>query len=159
MIYPYGQYHSIRIVPSANCAFVDYVDRYNAEYAVGHLYNNLMIHGRPVSVNWGKSKTTAVIPEGGNFSTNKMTSHQKKSYQPNSYSHHQTSALPPPPGMENVPLHYYALPNLPLPTAAGSNYPNLSSFPPPAAFLPPQLSDQFEDDFESEENQSKRQKI
>jgi hypothetical protein len=58
-IYAYGQYIDVKIVRPSSCAFVQYVDRNNAEYAASHLYNSLIINGRAISVNWAKSKAAA----------------------------------------------------------------------------------------------------
>jgi hypothetical protein len=49
----------VKIVRPSSCAFVQYVDRNNAEYAASHLYNSLIINGRAISVNWAKSKAAA----------------------------------------------------------------------------------------------------
>lgn len=107
VIYPFGQYTSIRIARASNCAFVEYIDRNNAEYAASNMYNALMINGKPISVGWAKGKSSVQAP----------TNNSTDGLYLQSYVSSQNRVLPPPPGMAHVPPQYYALPNLPLPNA------------------------------------------
>ncbi len=113
MIYPFGQYTSIRIIRSSNCAFIDYIDRNNAEYAASNMYNALSIHGKPISVSWAKGSKTTVGSTGNQLPAPHSNPYTIPLQYP-SYAY-----LPPPPGMAHVPVHIYALPNMPLPTAHG----------------------------------------
>jgi len=115
VIYPFGQYTSIRIIRSSNCAFIDYIDRNNAEYAASNMYNALLIHGKQISVSWAKGpKTTQAGSTGNQF----LVPHSNP-YIPIPVQYPSYAYLPPPPGMAHVPVHMYALPNMPLPTAHG----------------------------------------
>lgn len=145
VIYPFGQYISIKIVPASNCAFVEYVDRFNAEYAAANMYNTLVIRGRPVTVNWGKPKGNPQYQQGGQSQRYPAPPQQQYGYHPLAAA---PAHLPPPPGMEHAPSHLYALPNIPLPS--------------PYSFLPPPIpfhSVPSTAESSTTENDRKRQKI
>lgn len=124
VIYPFGQYTSIRIVRSSNCAFIDYVDRHNAEYAASNMYNSLIIKGKPISVNWAKVKSQS------SQSHLKPAANAVLTAQPVAYPY---PYLPPPPGMAHLPVQVYALPNMALPVAH-------LPFPHPGMVAPSELS-------------------
>eukprot|EP01120_Amphizonella_sp_Union-15-10_P013454 TRINITY_DN6231_c0_g1_i1.p1 TRINITY_DN6231_c0_g1~~TRINITY_DN6231_c0_g1_i1.p1 ORF type:complete len:411 (-),score=72.13 TRINITY_DN6231_c0_g1_i1:111-1343(-) len=52
--YHFGEILSIKMVPSANCAFVTFLMREAAEQAAQKLYNNLIINGVFLKIQWGK---------------------------------------------------------------------------------------------------------
>lgn len=98
VIYPYGQIASFHIVRSARCAFVEYVDREAAENAAAHLYNNLSVNGRALSVNWAKPRAQS---DGASAAPAKPS-----------------FVMPPPPGMEKAPAAAYNLPGMPAPVTS-----------------------------------------
>jgi pre-mRNA-splicing factor RBM22/SLT11 len=113
VIYPYGHIAGFHLIRSAKCAFVEYVDRQSAEYAANQLYNALLVHGKPLSVNWAKPRTQAAIESGGNA----FSSEQDPS---------KATLLLPPPGMEGAPRSAYSLPGTstrpPPPPTSSSSY-------------------------------------
>jgi hypothetical protein len=82
------------------CAFIEYMDRANAEQAAAHLYRVLVIRGCSVSVNWAKPKTGS---SSGPFGTTSSSVSSEYGF------------LPPPPGLEQMHFTAYALPGMPLP--------------------------------------------
>eukprot|EP01104_Vermistella_antarctica_P002842 TRINITY_DN13042_c0_g1_i1.p1 TRINITY_DN13042_c0_g1~~TRINITY_DN13042_c0_g1_i1.p1 ORF type:complete len:436 (+),score=58.74 TRINITY_DN13042_c0_g1_i1:62-1309(+) len=52
--YAYGEVREIRMAPRANCAFVTYTTRADAEVAAEKLFRNLNVNGVPLRVAWGK---------------------------------------------------------------------------------------------------------
>lgn len=127
VIYPYGHIAAFHLVRSAKCAFVEYVDRQSAEYAANQLYNALIVHGKPLSVNWAKPRTQAAIEGGGNaFSS----ASQDPSTAP---------LLLPPPGMESAPKSAYALMGgRPSPPPTGEPSAKRARPPPPPGAPPPE---------------------
>jgi pre-mRNA-splicing factor RBM22/SLT11 len=98
-LYPYGLIHSVHLLKTARCAFVEYVDRGTAENAAKQMYNALLINGKPISVNWAKPKV-----QGNASETSSSVS-----------SSAQTGLMLPPPGMERAQLSAYQLQNMPAP--------------------------------------------
>eukprot|EP00096_Caligus_rogercresseyi_P014988 TRINITY_DN7440_c0_g1_i1.p1 TRINITY_DN7440_c0_g1~~TRINITY_DN7440_c0_g1_i1.p1 ORF type:complete len:389 (+),score=128.09 TRINITY_DN7440_c0_g1_i1:83-1249(+) len=54
--YQYGEIRNISLVPKQGCAFVQFSKRSCAELAAEKTFNNLVIHGRKLTVRWGKSQ-------------------------------------------------------------------------------------------------------
>eukprot|EP01121_Diplochlamys_sp_Union-15-3_P022765 TRINITY_DN9791_c0_g1_i1.p1 TRINITY_DN9791_c0_g1~~TRINITY_DN9791_c0_g1_i1.p1 ORF type:complete len:327 (+),score=61.69 TRINITY_DN9791_c0_g1_i1:63-983(+) len=52
--YHFGEITSIKMVPASNCAFVTFLLREAAESAAQKLYNNLIINGVFLKIQWGK---------------------------------------------------------------------------------------------------------
>ena len=98
-LYPYGLIHSVHLLKTARCAFIEYVDRGTAENAAKQMYNALLINGKPISVNWAKPKVQGNVSE-----TSSSVS-----------SSAQTGLMLPPPGMERAQLSAYQLQNMPAP--------------------------------------------
>lgn len=96
-IYAHGTIESVFIARGSNCAFVEYVDRQNAEKAAKEMFNVLTIQGKPISVKWAKPKT--IDGGAGSGTSNSCSSSGKLS----------ETLLLPPPGMESAPLSAYAL--------------------------------------------------
>lgn len=123
-IYAYGQIASIVLVRSAKCAFVEYVDRGEAEAAAAHMYNALMIQGRPINVNWAKPKQSS----GLNGPTTGEDSNISQGGQ----------VFLPPPGMENAPVSAYSLAGMPIPPLrVPFGDPGAVKRPPPPPSAPP----------------------
>lgn len=47
---------SLTLVPRAQCAFVQYTTRAAAEHAAEKTFNKLVIHGRRLTIKWGKTQ-------------------------------------------------------------------------------------------------------
>lgn len=122
VIYPYGQIVNITMLKAAKCAFVEYVDRAAAEYAAQQLYNALIVHGHPISVNWAKPRTTQATEFGDGSRAAQAAAEQLSG---------GGGAMLPPPGMERAPRSQYALPGMALPMGA------VPPPPPPTAARPP----------------------
>lgn len=54
--YQYGEIRSLTLVPRALCAFVQYTTRTAAEHAAEKTFNKLVIHGKRLTIKWGKSQ-------------------------------------------------------------------------------------------------------
>ena len=84
IMYAYGHITGCHIIKNSKCAFVEYATREMAEYAAKELYNNLIIHGKNITVNWAKPKPIISNNNNNNNNNNVM--------------------LPPPPGLDHYPI-------------------------------------------------------
>jgi pre-mRNA-splicing factor RBM22/SLT11 len=111
---PFGQISSVHIVPLKSCAFVTFLFRSSAEEAAAKFYNNLILDGHNIRLDWGKkpasnssssssSSSTGYLPPG--MTPRTLTSEQpliinkdaNKFLTPPSYT-----SVPPPPGMKTI---------------------------------------------------------
>jgi len=115
--YAYGEIKSIKVVPKANCAFVQYTTREGAEKAADKLFNRLVIKGKQLRVAWGRPPSLESPSSGeGTHGTSTSTSATAP------------SLPPPPPGLMALPPGFVSPPPGFLP-------PPGTSIPPPG-FLP-----------------------
>ena len=104
-IYSYGVIMNIHISRQGKCAFIEFLDRSMAENAARYLYNNLVIKGHAISVNWSKPKSLS----SGSSASSSSSSGSGTSTNGAEFT------MMAPPGMENAPVHMYSISNPPPP--------------------------------------------
>ena len=109
--FPYGFVNGIHMLRHAKCAFVEMGDRAAAEHASKQLYGALMVRGRALSLQWARPRLLGSDSGNGGPPID-------------------SSAMLPPPGLEDAPMNAYSLPGLSPPTAVPPP-------PPPPPPLPP----------------------
>ncbi|KAJ3106630.1 RNA binding motif protein 22 [Phlyctochytrium planicorne] len=69
--YIYGEIKSIVVIGKSKCAFVNFMARQSAEMAMEKSFSGLVIKGKPLRLQWGKSKSGASRPAATGESSKK----------------------------------------------------------------------------------------
>ena len=92
-VFSFGQIVRISLLPTGNCAFVEFESREMAEFAASQLFKALVIKGAAVHVNWAKTSHSGNANKSGSSFGEDLAA----------------SALLAPPGLQLAPVSQYAL--------------------------------------------------
>ncbi|KAL3317305.1 RNA binding motif protein 22 [Cichlidogyrus casuarinus] len=114
--YQFGELRSVTVAHKSHCAFLQFVNRADAERAAERTYDRLILKGTRLTVNWGKPTVASITA--------------------NMYSADGSISLPPVPGL---PLPPQAPPQQLIAAAGGFGLPVHPGYN-PYMFRPPQIS-------------------